>query len=119
MKKIELQKIQNGVVLDLFDNELRKVIENIEDDNTVANQERSITLKIAIKPDKTRRTGEVKIQAFSTLAKVKPAESILFFDRDEAGKFAVYEDDPGPELPGINEQGTAKITSFPKASNGG
>ena len=119
MKKIELQTIQNGAVLDLFDNELSKVIANIEDENTVANQERSITIKIAIKPDKTRRTGEVKVQAFATLAKVKPAESLLFFDRDKAGEFSAYEDDPGPELPGINEQEAAHIKAFVKASNGG
>ena len=119
MKKIELQSIQNGVAFDLFEEELRKVLANIEDENTVANAERSITLKIAIKPDKTRRTGEVKVQASCTLAKVKPAESLLFFDRDKDGAFAAYEDDPGPELPGINTKETAQIKAFPKASNGG
>ena len=117
MKKIELQNIQNGAVLDLFEEELRKVLANIEDENTVANAERSITIKVSIKPDKTRRTGEVKSQVSSTLAKVKPAESFLFFDRDEAGKFSAYADDPGPELPGISEN--PKIMPFPAAANGG
>jgi len=117
VKKVELQSIQNGAVLDLFNEELRKVLTNIEDENTVANQERSITIKIAIKPDKTRRTGEVKTQVSSTLAKVKPAESFLFFDRDETGNFSAYADDPGPELPGITED--TKVTPFPAAANGG
>jgi hypothetical protein len=117
VKKIELSNIQNGVVFDLFDEELRKVIANIEDENTVANSERSVIIKIAVKPDKTRRTGEVKVQASCILAKVKPAESFLFFDRDEAGNFAAYEDDPGPELPGIEEDPAVK--KFPRASNGG
>jgi hypothetical protein len=101
----------------LFNEELRKVLLNIEDENTVANQERSITIKIAIKPDKTRRAGEVKLQAFSTLAKVKPGESFVFFDRDEGGKFSVYEDDPGPELPGIYDE--KKPVPFPRASSEG
>jgi hypothetical protein len=118
MKKFELSNIQNGVAFDLFGEELRKVLANIEDENTVANAERSITLKIAIKPDKTRRTGEVKVQASCTLAKVKPAESLLFFDRDENGAFAAYEDDPGPELPGLIENDPA-VKHFPRASNGG
>ncbi len=118
MKKIELSNIQSGVVFDLFDEELRKVLANIEDENTAANTERSITLKIAIKPDKTRRTGEVKVHAYSTLAKVKPAESFVFFDRDkDTGRFSAYEDDPGPQLPGIEDN--PKIAQFPKASNGG
>jgi hypothetical protein len=119
VRKIELSNIQNGVIFDLFDEELRKVIANIEDENTVANSERSITLKIAVKPDKTRRTGEVKVQASCTLAKTKPAESLLFFDRDEAGNFSAYEDDPGPELPGLNERDDPAVRPFPQAANGG
>jgi len=103
MKKIDLKTIQGGAVLDLFDEELKKVLRNIEDENTVANSSRSITIKIDIKPDKTRRTGEVKIQTSSTLAKVKPTESFLFFDRNEEGELVALSDEPGPELPGISE----------------
>jgi hypothetical protein len=115
MKKIELQGIQSGVVIDLFNEELKRVLANIEDENTAANQERSVTIKIAIKPDKTRRTGEVKVHAYPTLAKVKPCESFVFFDTDKDGKFAAYEDSPEPELPGINEK---EPVPFPRASEG-
>ncbi|MDR1353529.1 MAG: hypothetical protein LBK05_09645 [Treponema sp.] len=115
MRKIELSRFQQGTAIDLFDEELRKVLANIEDENTEAKAERSITIKIAIKPDKTRRTGEVKVQAYSTLAKIKPAESFVFFDVDDDGKFAAFEDDPGPELPGIGEK---EPVQFPRASEG-
>jgi hypothetical protein len=104
MKKIELSHFQHGVVVDLFDEELKKVLANIEDENTEAKAERSVTIKIAVKPDKTRRTGEVKVQAHSTLAKIKPMESFVFFDVDDDGRLAAIEDEPGPELPGINEK---------------
>jgi hypothetical protein len=113
MKKVELSCFQRGVVIDLFNAELKRVLANIEDENTEAKSERSVTIKIAIKPDKTRRTGEVKVQAYSTLAKVKPAESFVFFDTDEDGKFTAFEDDPGEELPGISEP-----IPFTRASNG-
>ena len=103
MKKIDLKTIQNGAVLELFDEEMRKVLSNIEDENTVSNATRSISIKIDIKPDKTRRTGEVKIQTSSTLAKVKPTESFLFFDRNEEGELVALADEPGPELPGISD----------------
>jgi hypothetical protein len=116
MNKIDLKQFQNGAVLEMFDEELKKVLANIEDENTMAKTERSVTIKVSIKPDKTRRTGEAKIQVSSTLAKVKPSESLLFFDRDEAGNFAAYEDDPGPQLPGISD--TETIRQFPKASGG-
>jgi hypothetical protein len=119
MKKIELSHFQHGVVIDLFDEELKKVLSNIEDENTEAKVERSVTIKIAIKPDKTRRTGEVKVQAYSTLAKVKPAESFVFFDVDDDGRLAAFEDDPGPELPGLSETDDPAVKQFPRASNGG
>ena len=117
MRKVELSSIQNGAAFDLFNEEFHKVLANIEDENTAANAERSITIKISIKPDKTRRTGEVKMQVSSTLAKVKPAESFLFFDRDKDGEFNAYVDDPGPDLPGISEENIIK--PFQPASNGG
>jgi hypothetical protein len=120
MERIELQTIQNGAVIEMFDEELRKVLANIQDENTVPNQERSITIKIAIKPDKTRRTGEIKVQTSSALAKVKPTESLLFFDKDESGAFVALEDDPGPMLPGMEKpESNDKIKPFPKAANGG
>ena len=35
MRKVELQTIQNGAVFDLFNEELLKVLSNIEDENIV------------------------------------------------------------------------------------
>ena len=116
MHKIDLESFQNGAVTDLFNEEMRKVLANIEDENTVADKERSVTIRIAVRPDKTRRTGHVTVQASSTLAKTRPAESLLFFDRDEAGNFSAYEDDPGPELPDVS---VSQIRPFKKAVNGG
>jgi hypothetical protein len=118
MQKIELQTIQNGAVLDLFNEELKKVLGNIEDENTAADSGRSITIKVSIKPDKTRRTGEVKVQVSSSLAKIRASESFLFFDKDEGGKFSAYADDPGPELPGISGN-EPNVTPFKAAANGG
>jgi hypothetical protein len=39
----------------------------------------------------------------------------VFFDVDGDGRFAAFEDDPGPELPGINEK---EPVQFPRASEG-
>ncbi|MCL2174414.1 MAG: hypothetical protein FWB73_00060 [Treponema sp.] len=118
MKKVQLDTIQNGAVLELFDEELNKVLANIEDQNTAPNQERSVTIKVSLKPDKTRKVGEIKIQVSSSLAKIKPTESFLFFDRDsETGKLAAYDDDPGPELPGLKDKDDApNVRKFPAAA---
>jgi hypothetical protein len=115
MQKIELSHFQHGVVVDLFNEELKKVLENIDDENTEAKAERSVTIKIAIKPDKTRRTGEVKVQAYSTLAKIKPTESFVFFDVGDDGKLTAFEDIQEQELPGISD---TEPVQFPRASEG-
>jgi hypothetical protein len=116
MKKLDLRCLNHGVINDLFDEEWRRVLENIEDENTAANRERSVTIKIAVKPDKTRRTREIKVQASSTLAKIKPVESFVFFDVGDDGKFTAFEDEPGPELPGIIDE--KKPIQFPRVNEG-
>jgi len=117
MKKLNLQAVQKGAVMELFDEELRKVLANIEDENTVPNKERTITIKMSIKPDKTRKVADIKLQALSTLAKVKPLESFLFFDRDDDGNFCAYQDDPAQELlPGVDTENT---NAFSKKAIGG
>jgi hypothetical protein len=112
MKIVELANFQHGVITELFDEEIKKVLLNIADENTMANAERAITIRVAIKPDKLRRAGEVKIQVSSNLAKIKPAESFVFFDRDETGEFLAFEDEPGEDLPGIKEP-----VPFPRAAS--
>ena len=118
MNKIELQTFHGGALVELFGEQMRKVLENIEDENTAPNSERSVTLRITIRPDKLRRAGEVKIHADCKLAKVKPAETFVFFDRDDEGAFSAYEDDPGPELPGISEA-SGNVVTFKKSGTGG
>ena len=97
---------------------MSKVLSNIEDENTEARAKRTITITLAIHPDKTRRGASIGIQGKSSLAPVKPVESLLFFDRDEKGQFSAYEDYPGPELPGITEA-TGNVVTFEKTGTGG
>lgn len=103
MKKVSIDKLQRGAVVEMFDEELKKVLANIDDENTRADYARSITVKFSIKPDKTRRTAETSLEVKSTLAPIKPSESFLFFDHDENGEIQAYEDEPTPDLPGIND----------------
>ena len=116
MNKIDLRTFRGGAVVDMFDEEMSKVLANIEDENTEAKAKRTITITLAIRPDKTRRGASIDMQAKSALAPVRPVESLLFFDRDEEGRFSAYEDDPGPMLTGIEE--SENVKAFPKASGG-
>jgi hypothetical protein len=112
MKKIELATFQSGAISDLFGMEFARVLANIHDPNTVPNKARTITIKMEIKPDKTRRNAEVKVHSSSSLAAIRPTESFMFFDRDDKGKISAYEDDPGPVLPGMEEDNVIK---YPEA----
>ncbi len=109
MKKLRLDTFQHGAVVDLFDEELRKVLDNIADQNTKPNEERVIIIKFSIKPDKTRSTAETTLDVKSKLAGIKPQNSFLFFDHQERGEgIEAFEDDPGPELPFVVKQEVAK-----------
>jgi len=102
MKKVSLETLQHGAVIDLFDSELERVLENIADENTKPDQVRKITIELTIKPDKTRRTAETQLKVHSKIAGIKPQESFLFFDRESKSKqLLAFEDEPGPELPAI------------------
>ena len=91
MKKIELHTLENGIVLDLFDSELKKVLANIDDENTTPDSKRSIIIKISIKPDEVRRFGELEIAVSSKLSHNK-VNSMLTFGRDKDGKLHACED---------------------------
>ena len=93
MKKTTLQTLKNGAVVDLFDVEFKNLLANINDENTSPTASRSITIKIEVKPSKTRRDAECRISVTSKLAPIKPAESTLYLDSDD-GILAAYEDNP-------------------------
>lgn len=100
MKKIRLDTLQHGAVVDLFDEELAKVLDNIADENTKPDDVRKITIELSIKPDKTRSTAETSLKVTSKIAGIKPQTSFLFFDHQEIGTgIEAFEDEPGPELP--------------------
>jgi len=93
MKRLNLTNFQHGAVVEMFEEEVAKLIDNVNDINTAPDKTRAITIKISIKPDKQRQVGTVKTEIKSVLAPVLPNESILFFGKDENGREAIFEDD--------------------------
>ena len=106
MEKVTLETLQGGAVVDLFNAEYEKMLSNISDENTSPTAVRSITIKIDVKPSKTRREAAVAISASSRLAPMKPAETAVFFDIDDDGRLAAYEDNP-EQIPLDFKSGTA------------
>jgi hypothetical protein len=81
--------IGNGVLGELFDRELERVVADILDLNSEAEAKRSVT----VSPDKDRNFGMAGIEVSSSLGKPKPVGSTMYFGRKN-GKIIVVENTP-------------------------
>jgi hypothetical protein len=112
IKEVELENLNGGAALELFADEWRRVMENIIDPNTRPDAVREITLRIKVKPDKTRRAASTEISIGSKLQRVKPHESFIYFETRE-GKIKAYPDDPNQGT--LDLDGDANIIPMPQA----
>jgi hypothetical protein len=83
----------NGVLGELFDRELERVVSDILDLNSEAEAKRTITVKVTIAPDKNRGFGVALIEVSSALGKPKPAGTTMYFGRKN-GKIVAVENIP-------------------------
>ena len=81
-KDANLQTINGGAALDLFQEELRKVLLNINDLSVPAESEREIKLVFKIRPTKDRGTASILIQASSKLALIEPHGGHIFIGHE-------------------------------------
>jgi hypothetical protein len=90
---VSLENLGAGAAAELFQLELDRVLENIQDPNTKATTIREITLKIKIKPDEDRDYGAVSIACTAKLSPVNPYPTQLVFGI-ENGKAVATEYNP-------------------------
>lgn len=89
---LTLTSINRGAAIELFQQELDKVLENILDPNTEPETKRSITLKVTIQPDETRRSAGIAVEADSKLAPFKGVGGVAFIGRQRGKAVAVPHD---------------------------
>ncbi len=82
-KCVTLDNLADGAAKKVFGVQLTRVLENIEDQNTVATATREITLKVKISPNEERDMGIVQITASSKMAPGKAAKTIFFLGREK------------------------------------
>lgn len=83
--KVRLENINQGAAQELFDEELRKVVRNINDLNVDAEFPREITLKFRIKPTKDRSAAVTTVSVATRLAPLTKHEgSILLSFRENS-----------------------------------
>jgi hypothetical protein len=87
---VSLENLKAGGVIQLFQEELDKVLANIMDPNTEPEKVREVILRVLIKPDPDRSSAKVAIVPSSKLAPVVPLGTRMFFGK-KAGKFLAWE----------------------------
>lgn len=105
---VTLITLNRGAAVEVFQNELAKVLANIADPNTEASASREIDLKVKFKPSENRKEAEIEIESKVKLAQQRKARSRIFFGKVE-GEPAAIQVDPNqgslfdkPLTPGTN-----------------
>jgi hypothetical protein len=80
---ITLNDVNNGAVTDLFEDEFKKLLNNLADEDTSWKTQREISIKLKVKLNSEERNSAVSmIEVVSKLAPPKPNEEIIHLDFD-------------------------------------
>lgn len=115
---IQLETIAHGALNELFQEEVKRVVQNIQDPNTDANVVREITLKIKLKPDDTREVAVVDIAVTSKLAGNKGVGTIFYVGMVD-GKPVAVEHNPRQTKFDFEQKSKAIETALQTAVEGG
>ena len=78
MTDVSLHNIAMGAAGVLFDREMQRVLENIQDPYTSTDQKRSISIKVTIEPNRDRDAANAVVEVSSKLAASVPKGTQLF-----------------------------------------
>lgn len=91
---INIGNINDGAVIDAFNIELRKILDNIADVNTPATDTRTMTLQIAFRPHADRCTIVTELKTSAKLAGLEKHSARIFAGRSEDGVVVAFDKDP-------------------------
>lgn len=91
---IDLLTLNEGALVEGFELELRRVLENIADLNTSPTAARAIVLKITLRPSGDRVTLDAEIECGSKLAPPERSHSKIFLGRATDGSPVAFPTDP-------------------------
>jgi len=86
---VTLETLAGGAAAELWDAELRKVLENIRDENTDPDEKRELTLKVTIAPTPDREGLNTSVKVTSKLAGFRPIPVHLHMGRKDGQLVAV------------------------------
>lgn len=82
-KEVRLETINNGAAQELFEEEFKKVLTNINDISVEPDAVREIRLTFRFKPSKDRMAAVTTVEASTKLAQVLPHEASIFLSFNE------------------------------------
>lgn len=89
---VTLATLGRGACIERFDDELKRVLDNILDPNT-ADGARSVTLKVSILPNEERTSAAVSIAVDSSVKGPKAVPTMIFIGKDR-GNAVAFEHNP-------------------------
>lgn len=89
---VSLETLGQGAAIELFADELKKVLENVLDPNTKASAKRSVTLTLEIKPDEDRSFAHTSLEVKSKLAPTKPVGVPIYIGKHAGAAVATERD---------------------------
>lgn len=92
MEKLDIANLAKGALLERADVEIKRVLENIADQNTAWKASRKVTLTLGFKAmDDSREAIQVDLQAKSTIVPYNAVSTQIFIDRDAQGEVVAQE----------------------------
>lgn len=93
LTEVSLETLADGAAPELFQRELRRVLENIQDPNTDPEKNRRIRLDVTFEPAEGRGEGRVTVKASSKLAPSETDGRTVYFGEKD-GRLAAAHYDP-------------------------
>lgn len=96
-EKVSLLNICSGAVEEIFQREMKRILENIRDVNTADTAKRELTLKFTFKPYPDRSGATVEFATKSGLANVEAVNGTIHITA-ATGELAAFPRDPRQEM---------------------
>jgi hypothetical protein len=91
LDRLSISNLAKGALVEQFEMELEKVLDNIVDPNTDAMKARKIQINLEIKPNESRNMAHVKFQTKSSLVPANTVSTAIIIDKDSQGNVAAAE----------------------------
>jgi hypothetical protein len=114
MDSVTLDTIGGGALSELFAAELGRILANIADPNTVAEQKRTITIAVSFKPTPDREVANVELTCSAKLAGIMKVSTRVFIGTQQ-GRLVAIESDPRQANMFDEARPPLAAVQFPKA----